>query len=390
MAIACTISEVRSVARELTGGLQGFEDLARKVFPNNDRDDRNRALRSLIKTAVFARPDKSEFPILPARYHLAVTGIEGGVVRLDAEAAEGWSDFRPKKSQNDPDGVPYYSLLPCRNCGEPYLEGWCGSGRISGKPVPGAERTVFRIAVLAKAAAIEMGTGEEEDLDGAEEHLFVDPETGITGSADVPGRVRIIMCELQEDKEEKRHYLRACVVCGNRAARFPEPISSMHPGNDALAAVATQVLFEALPGHDDDGRPRPLAGRKLLAFSDNRQDAAFFAPFFERTSVDLALRACIAQAVREDSDPGGVNFRQLRNRVWRLLGPHGRAVQGLTGWATRATPMQGRHFTLRSLRSSLVQAWLGSLSRGWASRRWSTTLEAWKRWWMTFARSVRI
>ena len=320
------ISEVRSVARELNGGLRAFEDLAMKVFPETGREVRNLALRSLIRTAVFARPDNSEFPILPARYHLAVSGIEGGVVRLHAEVEEGWSDFRPKKSHKDQNGVPYFSLLPCRNCGEPYLEGWYSNGTLSGKPVPGAERAVFRIAALAKAVAIEMGAGEEEALDEAAEYLHVDAETGITGSAEAPGRVRVIRCELREDREEKRHYLRACVVCGNRAARFPEPISPMHPGNDALAAVATQVLFEALPSQDDGSSPKPLAGRKLLAFSDNRQDAAFFAPFFQRTSLDVALRACIAHAVREDADLGAAPLRQVRDRVWRLMGSNGRAA----------------------------------------------------------------
>ena len=79
------------------------------------------------------------------------------MLRLHADSEEGWSDFRPKKSHNDPDGIPYFSLLPCRNCGEPYLEGWYSNGIMFGKPVPGAERTIFRIAALAKAAAIEMG-----------------------------------------------------------------------------------------------------------------------------------------------------------------------------------------------------------------------------------------
>ncbi len=320
-----TISEVRIVAQELAQGLRSFEFLAKTVFPESDPDTRNSALRSIIRSAVFARPNNYEFPILPARYHLALTGIEGGVIRLDAEAEEGWSDFRPKKSHNDPDGVPYFSLLSCRNCGEPYLEGWYHNGKMSGKPVPGSERAVFRIGALAKGAAMELDP-EEEVTNEAEEIVYIDPKTGITGSAEVSGRVRVIKCELKEDKEEKRRYLSACVVCGNRASKFPEPITPLHPGNDALAAVATQVLFEALPGQDHASGPRPLAGRKLLAFSDNRQDAAFFAPFFERTSMDLALRACIAQALRKDAEPTGTPLRQARNRVWKLLGLHGRAA----------------------------------------------------------------
>ncbi|WP_419860439.1 DEAD/DEAH box helicase [Candidatus Palauibacter sp.] len=320
------VSEVRAVARELTGGLRPFKDLATKVFPDADPGVRHRALRSLIRAAVFARPNSSEFPILPARYHLAVTGIEGGVVRLHAETKEGWSDFLPKRSHKDRDAVPYFALLPCRNCGEPYLEGWNRNGTLLGRPIPGAERTVFRIARLSKAAAIEMGAGEEEAVIEAEEYVYVDPETGSTSSAEVPGSVRIVLCELQDDRDEKRHYLRACVVCGNRAARFPEPISPMHPGNDALAAVATQALFEALPSQDDSAEPKPLGGRKLLAFSDNRQDAAFFAPFFERTSLDLTLRACIAQAIRENTDRMGAPLLRIGNRVWRLMGANGQAA----------------------------------------------------------------
>jgi hypothetical protein len=50
-----------------------------------------------------------------------------------------------------------------------------------------------------------------------------------------------------------------------------------------LAAVGAQELLESLP--KPAGRPQgaPIGGRNLLVVSDNRQDAAFFAPFFERT-----------------------------------------------------------------------------------------------------------
>ncbi|MXX98095.1 MAG: DEAD/DEAH box helicase [Rhodothermaceae bacterium] len=317
------ISEVRSVAHELTDGLRDFESLANTTFPNSSSKTRNRALRSLISAVVFARPDNSEFPILPARYHLAVTGIDGGVVRLDSESKEGWSDFRPKKSHSDKSGVPYFGVLPCRNCGEPYLEGWYVRGRIFGKPVPGAKRAIFRIAALGDITAFEMGVGEEETVDEDEERLYVNPQTGIAESTFTPDGVQIIMHRLREDEDEKRLYLHACVVCGNRERRFPEPITTLHPGDDALAAVATQVLFEALPNQEDSETPKPLGGRKLLAFSDNRQDAAFFAPFFQRTSLNVTLRTCIVQAVREANDGGGLPLRQVRNKVWWLLNDGG-------------------------------------------------------------------
>ena len=321
-----SISEVRKVASELDGGLQEFENLAEFVFPLAKREDRYRALHSLISTAALARTDASSFPILPARYHLAATGIEGGVVRLNADEPEGWSDFMPKKSHSDWSGFPYFKVLACRNCGEPYFEGWrARHGGLLGRPEPGADRVVFRIEALAREATIELGVDGDEVEEDESTSGWIDARTGHLRP---PGRggVRILYCKLDEDKVEKRLYLRQCLACGTRARRFPEPISALHPGDDALAAVASQVLVEALPETDRDGDPRPMAGRKVLVFSDNRQDAAFFAPFFQRTSLDLALRACITNAVLRDRDESGTSFYEVTQEAWHQLGPAGQAA----------------------------------------------------------------
>ncbi len=332
-----TFSQVRAVARELSGGLRDFEGLAATIFPAEAPATRNKALRSLVTATAFARPDNSAFPILPARYHLAATGIEGGVLRLDADSKESWSDFRPKKSHNDPHGIPYYSVLVCRNCGEPYFEGWqCPNGAIAGKPAPSARRVVFRIATLARAATVEVGADDGEEPEDDSDVRFIAAESGHPSSAGAAGGVGIICCKLKEDKDEKRLYLHRCVACGSRSGRFPEPISPLHPGDDALGAVATQVLLEALPGERDDSHPKPLAGRKLIAFSDNRQDAAFFAPFFQRTSLDFAIRACIAQAIRKDGGESAVPIYEVRDTVWRLMGSNGQAAYKAHHWGAQS------------------------------------------------------
>ena len=330
-----TFSEVRRVSRELSGGLRAFEDLAATVFPDDEAADRNQALRALVTTAVFARPNDSSFPILPARYHLAVSGIEGGVVRLAATSPEGWSDFRPKKSHSAKDNVPYYSLLSCRNCGEPYLEGWrCRDGSIVAKPVAGASRVIFRIATMARDTTV------ENDVDGVQEpdddtySAYVDASTGQGCADNHVDSVQIFCCRLRENPETKKPYLPRCSACGAAGGRFVEPISHLHPGDDALSAVAAQVLLEALPGKDDRAQVRPLAGRKLLAFSDNRQDAAFFAPFFQRTSLDIALRTCIAHAIRVDGGESPMGLHELTEVVWRLMGPEGQAAYRTHHWSS--------------------------------------------------------
>jgi hypothetical protein len=97
----------------------------------------------------------------------------------------------------------------------------------------------------------------------------------------------------------------------------------MHPGNEALGSVVTQRVLEALPGSEiDHSDPRPAQGRNLLSFSDNRQDAAFFAPYFERTAADLALRSAIRQVLKARDQ--AVDARQLADQIFQVWQRDGR------------------------------------------------------------------
>jgi hypothetical protein len=117
---------------------------------------------------------------------------------------------------------------------------------------------------------------------------------------------------------QRKGYVRKCISGGHTGGRFAEPVTSIHPGDDALAAVTAQVLIEALPpapGHAPDA---PMKGRNLLVFADSRQDAAFFAPFFERTARDQAIRSAMVKALqREANEP--LDLQSLCDGVWRAL-----------------------------------------------------------------------
>ena len=127
---------------------------------------------------------------------------------------------------------------------------------------------------------------------------------------------------MEDDEVDRRSYLKRCSCCGATGGIYREPISPLHPGDDAVAAVASQQLLEALPADLNIDEPRPMDGRKMLVFSDNRQDAAFFAPFFERTSRDQAIRAAIAKAVAKDV--GELQIEDLRDAVYTAVRNSGR------------------------------------------------------------------
>lgn len=308
LAVRC--DEVSKLAGRLQSGLASFEQLASELFPD-DLDIANDALRGIVGLGVLARRSEGEFPLIPARYHLAVNGIEGGVVSLSTQI-EPFEDFRAQRSYQHPDGRPYYSLLVCRNCGEPYVEGWRVGSHLSAKPRPGASRAVLRL--LSAGVAFE-DEAEEEASQPSGEWLHVDVSSGAILPGASEGSVKLFSVELEAD--DRRPRLHRCAACGETGGRYPEPITGLHPGDDAYAAVATQQLVEALPPQAPPGAALPMAGRRVIVFSDNRQDAAFFAPFFERTSRDGAIRTAITTAVEKEDEPLGLV--DIRDEVLKLL-----------------------------------------------------------------------
>lgn len=317
--------EVRKVAKTLEDGqVVPFAQLAQLVFdayPGEARDCQ-RALGHIIQVGMLARRDAGEFPLLPGRYHLAVNSIEGLVVQPDAKG-EGWTKVRVGRTYSDEAGH-YYPLLTCRKCGQPFLEGWKDGTHVhSHRPDAGGNRVVFWLG-----RPIGGTEDEEDDVEGqpgeeqsGPERIFVDLKTGEIGASDEA--VPLYPVHTETDDLERTQYVKRCPACGGRSPGVDaEVVTRMHPGNEALGAVVTQRVLEALPaGVIDHSDPRPAFGRSLLAFSDNRQDAAFFAPYFERTSANVALRSAVRAVLSDSTSP--VTLPQLAERVfefWRRDG----------------------------------------------------------------------
>lgn len=320
-------TQVRRVAESLEGGrVVGYAQLAQQVFETYELApvEALGALSTVIQCGMLARRGHGDFPLLPGRYHLAVNSIEGVVVRPDT-SDEGWARVKVGRSFKDDTGH-YYPLLTCRKCGQPFLEGWKDQSHIhphrpdTGES--GAERVIFWLGTPF------VGTEDEEDEGGdgdggqsAHERIFVLLKTGeIVASEDA---VPLYPVHTEQDDVERARYVKRCPACGGRSTGADaEVVTRMHPGNEALGAVVAQRVLEALPpGVIDHSDPRPSYGRNLLTFSDNRQDAAFFAPYFERTSANVALRAAVRAVLVDSSAPMGMT--QLAERVfehWRRDG----------------------------------------------------------------------
>ena len=117
--------ELRAAAAMLARGCVHFHKLAHEIF--SDDADARPALAAVISVGLLARERvRGAFPLLPARYHLAVSGVEGASLLLSASDPENWSDFVFGRGGQTIGPSPAYALprLPklrralCRGMGQ--------------------------------------------------------------------------------------------------------------------------------------------------------------------------------------------------------------------------------------------------------------------------------
>lgn len=327
--------QVRATSELLSeGGVVAFTEVAERLFAgatDSDPEARTAALSAVVHLGMLARAHEEAYPLLPARYHLAVSGIEGVSVALDATAPEGWRALKPLRVYSDDTGH-YYPLLVCRKCGQPYLEGFEHGGRLHNRRPSVDEGQVRRqVFWLGKPPSVltvdeeDLEEGETESAEGQFRRRSIDPRTGLAPTGGATG-ITLYEIDTVEDAEERAHYVTRCPACGGRSSGSEaEIITRMHPGNEALASVVVQQVLEALPPRKDpDGDPLPMDGRTLLTFSDNRQNAAFFAPYFERTAGELALRSAIDHALADEDEP--LDLELLFEEVFKTWKRRGQPV----------------------------------------------------------------
>jgi hypothetical protein len=151
---------------------------------------------------------------------------------------------------------------------------------------------------------------DDEDAAGVDS---VDPtERWFCSGCGVVEGVTTFACKCEGDRPAPRKLTAAvpksggsilhhCIACASRITG--EIVFRFLTGTDAPVSVIATELYQAIPPSTDTEQAHLTGeGRKLLTFSDSRQDAAFFAPFLERTYLRSVQRRLIADAV---IDAGG-------------------------------------------------------------------------------------
>lgn len=303
---------LKLVDRLSTGDRETLQVIANDLFPESHPEQRLKALKSAVSLAAFARLTPEAFPLLPARYHLFTRAIEEATVAIDPEKFpdENIGDLIFERSFRDPkSGRPRYRLLTCRKCGELYFEGFeCGQTITPQLNGASSVRQVFRCKPSTNVIL-----DEDSEAQVNNQCVFIHLQTGRLvfdldsgePSSDWFKTEMAPMKSIAQDDDAIEPPIRRMTKCNSCGSVDPDEIvTSFHPGDQALSAIISEVLYAHLPTTQDPEKQRTLpgAGRNLLVFSDSRQEAARFAPSFQRTHELAFLKRSILNILASEEE----------------------------------------------------------------------------------------
>lgn len=307
-------SEIRKLSSIFMSGNRNvflFQDLAKSIF--GDDPNANNALASIISTGIKARRDMSDYPLLPARYHIFLNSIDNITIGLSSSNEEHFSDIRIGKKYSDEKGLRF-NLLVCRKCGQPFIEGYLIGNNLYPSPQNTSKRISRRVFVLDNKDNFDDESDDSsETIYNKLNEVVINPHNGEYKSAD---GITLFEVPLDTDIDTSTKYLKKCPCCGATAGTDAEIVTHYHPGDFMFSAVASDIVYQNISpkkcSEDLVGE-----GRKLLVFSDNRQDAGQFAFSLQKTSEDILLRRLIMKVLL-DSDTA-ISFRTLKNGIMNQL-----------------------------------------------------------------------
>ncbi len=312
-------------------------DLSEQLWGENT-DDACVATTQLLRLGAAARRQPGDFPLVPHRIHLLARPASGLNVCLNAHGCK--ADAARKLSglggvcadgqtRCAACGGATLSLCRCDGCGQWGLAGIDKNGRYAPTleldPTK-AMRSLFSLEPVA-------GT----------DTLYLDPATGEETSPQVGVR----LFRLEED----------CPRCGEALAEHWRLLQSGVPLT--LSVLAETALAELPPFPAASNAWMPARGRRLLAFSDSRTEAARLGPRLTRQHELQLFRALLAQTLARNTAADPDNLAYLHERLDDL-------TRRLGNLALSATMRQTLSADRARVQTEVHQAQAGGTMNHWA------------------------
>ena len=264
-------------------------------------------LRDLVSLAARTE-DTNGVPLLSAKYHLFARATEGAFTCL---SPSGPHVGLARQERCKECSWSVFEIAACQKCGGTYFAGTIQpgeGGRRYFTPKTSAAESITWLSIDVSDSRTAESDLEDEDDVVLDEDAITDVQServtlcGKCGLIDPGGATSCTNPECGNTAMTRvlrvnnpGVVVKKCLQCGAQGDRT---IRRFESGNDASVSVLTTSLYQAMPAASlDDQGDRPGGGRKLLVFSDSRQQAAYFAPYLEQTYGRLAQRHLLNAAI---------------------------------------------------------------------------------------------
>lgn len=300
-------SRTSSLRNLITGNPREIQEIADQIFSELPSEERVPELSKFVELLLQARDPISNSPLLSARYHLFVRSLEGAFVSYWPQ-----KKVRFERKAIDGEGIAFEVAL-CRECGQHYFVAQKGfkNGKLA-EAIRDPSHDNFGATFLRP---IENGADddeEDENSEGGRKQAFQlcvrcgemargEPQCGHDNSIQVIKEEAPKGKDRRED-EDRADQMAKCGACGYNASGH-DPVREVVYGTDGPHAVIATTLYQNLPEKR----------KKVLAFADGRQEAAFFAWYLEDSYKHILRRNLVLKVVQELSAHAteGLSLREL-------------------------------------------------------------------------------
>ncbi len=306
-------------------------DIAKIVFSDyHGKNEQIEGMIMLIELGVMAKPNPQSLSLLPARYHLFIRALEGVYISLYPEK-QIYLDRRELAIISDDITVPVFELANCQDCGQEYIIGKDDNGFL--KPHVEGEKIEYYMLTNDLSDNNEVNINDDDEVFEAAAVKKVKPYElcAVCGRLSCAGiRKREECCNITGDKkiikvlklQTKKSVINTCASCGGVSSG---KIKRFMTANQPATYIIANSLYTLIPPKKVELPKLPLSntenpffdfddipkhnpeyydetGRKLLVFSDNRQEAAFFAAYMKNKYNLLMWRRLILKELKMKSE----------------------------------------------------------------------------------------
>lgn len=279
-------------ARVVDTGRLELDALSHDLFPGVAEEVASRATIELLRLVAAARSTPSEHPVVPHRLHVVVREPDGLVCCLRAACsapaerrlpglggiASGLHDACPTCE------AAVLTLVRCTECGEPALAGT----RLGTLLLPIADAQTLGATRWVWSSELGRRPGARPEV--------LDPACG----------------EILGEGADGLH-LWAFEACPRCDATELAPLATV--GSVAVTVVAETLLASMPPFPSEASAWLPARGRRLLAFSDSRREAAALGPRLTFQHESLLVRSAVARIVGAEGAGPLAELQELRDEL---------------------------------------------------------------------------